>query len=117
MEVRELIGGLSGASCPVAIIMLVGLFIRPGARDVRLLAYWGSAASMLAAVASLVASSATWSRACAVLTLMLCALCASVAFAEHNPLSEYVEKAEPLGDPAWWPAFEREFRVYEQGPG
>jgi hypothetical protein len=116
MEVRELIGDLSGVSCLVAIIVLGGLFARPGRRDVQLFAYWGSGASVPVAVASLVVSSVTWSRACAVLTLLICAQAASLAFALHNPLAEYVEDAEPLGDPSWWPAFEQEFRVYEQRP-
>ncbi len=115
MEVHELIGDLSGASCLVAVAVLVGLFLRGAERDVRRLAYWGSAASTPVAVASLLASSVTWSRACAVLTLLICAQAASLAFALHNPLAEYVEAdAEPLGDPSWWPTFERQLRLYER---
>jgi hypothetical protein len=116
MEVHELLGDLSSVSCLVAVIVLVGLFVRPGERDARLLAYWGSAGCVPVAVASLVASSVTWTRACAVLTLLLGAQAASLAFALHNPLAEYVEEAEPLGNPSWWPAFEHAFRVYEQQP-
>ncbi|HEX4115981.1 MAG TPA: hypothetical protein VHY18_08920 [Solirubrobacteraceae bacterium] len=114
MEVRELIGGLSGVSCLVAVIVLAGLFVRPEHNDVRLFAYWGSGVSAPVAVASLAVSSVTWSRACAVLTLLICAQAASLAFALHNPLSEYVDDVEPLGDPSWWPAFEHQFRVYER---
>jgi hypothetical protein len=116
MEVHEFIGDLSGLSCVVAVIVLVFLFVQAGARDVRLLACSGSAGSALVAVGSLVASSVTWSRACAVLTLLIGAQAASLAFALHNPLARYVEDAEPLGDPSWWPAFEQEFRLYEQRP-
>jgi len=116
MEAREFIGDLSGASCAIAIIILVFLFARPWKRDARLFAYWGSAGSAPIAIASLLASNATWSRACAVLTLLISAQAASLAYALHNPLARYVEDAEPLGDPSWWPTFEQEFRVYEQRP-
>lgn len=114
MHARELIGAFSGLTCPAAVAILVCVCVRSDQRGVRRLAYGGAIATTPLAIASLLASGATWSRACAVVTLLAIAQAAAIVFAIPRPLADYLEDDGAFGDPPWWPAFERRLRAYSR---
>ena len=114
MEARGLIGALSALSCPAAIAIFGIVCLSSDLLRIRRLAYRGAAVTTPLAVASLVASGETWSRACAVVTLLVIAQAAAIVFAGPGRLADYLDDQDPSGDPPWWPAFEREFRTYSQ---
>lgn len=109
---HELVGAVSGVNCGAAVVILVGICRGVERRDVRPLAYCGSGATASLAAASLALSAGTWSRAGAVLALLIAAQAASLALALPRPLAHYAQELDLAGVPSWWPAFERQFRVY-----
>jgi hypothetical protein len=57
-----------------------------------------------------------WSRVVAVLALLIALEAAAIAFATPKSLAAYASPGEPLGEPRWWPEFERALRAHASRP-
>lgn len=112
MELRPIIATVNVVSCIGSVVLLVWVCGWAQRGDLRLRAYSAAIATALGPIAALIAWPAQWSRACAVLALLLAAQAAAIVFALGRPLAAYVDDAEPHGEPSWWASFEREFWVY-----